>query len=71
MKDPSALSSINVNKYFPQPRSMRIKDREGGKADRGKRKNQLVESFAKNEVGGWRWERGYKGGENRPVKLDE
>lgn len=26
MKDPSALSSINVNKYFPQPRSIRIKD---------------------------------------------
>lgn len=28
MKDPSALSSINVNKYFPQPRSIRIKDGE-------------------------------------------
>lgn len=41
MKDPSAPSSINVNKYFPQPRSIRIKDgereREGEKkADRGK-----------------------------------
>lgn len=51
MKDPSALSSINVNKYFPQPRSIRIKDGEKKKADSGKRKNQLVESFAKKGVG--------------------
>lgn len=52
MKDPSALSSINVNKYFPQPRSIRIKD--GKKTDTGKRKNQLVQSFAKKGVGRWR-----------------
>ena len=30
MKDPSAPSSINVNKYFPQPRSIRIKGGELG-----------------------------------------
>ena len=64
MKDPSAPSSINVNKYFPQPRSIRIKDGKK-KADRGKRKNQLVESFAKKGVGSWWMGRGGRKGEKK------
>ena len=62
MKDPSAPSSINVNKYFPQPRSIRI---EGGGAGGGgwKRKNQLVESFAKKGGGRAAAVEGVQGGE--------
>lgn len=53
MKDPSALSSINVNKYFPQPRSIRIKGggRRWKEEGKRKKKNQLVESFAQKGKG--------------------
>lgn len=75
MKDPSAPSSINVNKYFPQLRSITIKDAVKGKKKREResrqRKNQLVESFAKKRVVVVVMERGYKRGGNRPVKPDE
>lgn len=48
MKDPSA-SPINVNKYFPQPTSIRIKE---ALMERESEKNQLVGSFAqKTEEG--------------------
>lgn len=40
MKDPSAPSSINVNKYFPQPRSIRIKDGEREKKKGRQRKEE-------------------------------
>lgn len=47
MKDPSALSSINVNKYFPQPRSIRIKGKgkththTQRKAEEGRKKKSI------------------------------
>lgn len=67
MKGPSALSSINVKKYFPQPKSIRIKvGGGGGWLDRGRRKNQLVESFAKKGVG---VEEVGLGREERPVRA--
>jgi len=51
MKDPSGPSWIDVNKYFPQPRSMRIESKRGKRRRRkGRGKNQLVERFAKKTV---------------------
>lgn len=69
MKDPSAPSSINVNKYFPQPRSIRIKD---GKIGRQRQEEKSIgrELCLKRGLGR-RSCRGGRRGENRPVKLVE
>lgn len=46
MKDPSAPSSINVNKYFPQLRSITIKD-----AVKGKKKEREREQTEEKSIG--------------------
>lgn len=58
MKDPSALSSINVNKYFPQPRSIRIKGGErGGKKGEERGKINWSKALLKRVEGGRRQRR--------------
>lgn len=71
MKDPSALSSINVNKYFPQPRSIRIKDGKKKRQTEERGKINWSRALLKRGWGGGGGVEGVEGGKNRPVKLGE